>query len=67
MLKGENFIINFDSDYSNLPTEKVEQDEEEIDEEMEEEEEEDDYEIILDSSKISSNTNNLAVSSDLNK
>ena len=66
MLKGENFIINFDSDYSNLPTEKVEQDEEEIEEE-EDEEEEDDYEIILDSSKLSSNTNNLAVSSDLNK
>lgn len=60
---GKNLIL----EYSNL--EKVEHDEEEeIEEEIEEEEEEeDDYEIILDSSKLTSNANNLAASSDLNK
>lgn len=64
MAKNYNY---FNSEYSNLTTEKVEHDGE-IEEEMEEmEEEEDDYEIILDSSKLSSNTNNLPASSDLNK
>lgn len=50
-----------------METAKVEPTVDEIEEIEDEEEEEDDYEIILDSSKLTSNATNLAASSDLNK